>query len=41
MAYVAQPAYADDSIFFLKDKNFIEELLNTINYFSSFCEMAG
>ena len=29
-------AYADDSTFFLKDKNSIKELLNTINYFSSF-----
>ena len=43
-------AYADDSTFFLKDKNSIKELLDTINYFSSFtnlkpnlskCEMAG
>ena len=39
-----------DSTFFLKDKNSIKELLNTINYFSSFtglklnlskCEVAG
>ena len=29
-------AYPDDSTFFLKDKNSIKELLNTINYFSSF-----
>ena len=29
-------AYVDDSTFFLKDKNSIKELLNTINYFSSF-----
>ena len=29
-------AYADNSTFFLKDKNLIKELLNTINYFSSF-----
>ena len=29
-------AYADDSTFFLKDKNSTKELLNTINYFSSF-----
>ena len=29
-------AYGDDSTFFLKDKNLIKELLNTINYFSSF-----
>ena len=29
-------AYEDDSTFFLKDKNSIKELLNTINYFSSF-----
>ena len=29
-------AYADDSTFFLKDKNLIKETLNTINYFSSF-----
>ena len=28
--------YAGDSTFFLKDKNSIKELLNTINYFSSF-----
>ena len=43
-------AYADDSTFFLKDKNSIKELLNKINYFSSFmslkpnlskCEVAG
>ena len=43
-------AYADDSTFFLKNKNSIKELLNTINYFSSFtglkpnlskCEVAG
>ena len=43
-------AYADDSTFFLKDKNSIKELLNTIIYFSSFtglkpnlskCEVAG
>ena len=26
-------AYAGDSTFFLKDKNSIKELLNTINYF--------
>ena len=29
-------AYADDNTFFLKDKNSIKEILNTINYFSSF-----
>ena len=29
-------AYADDSTFFLKDKNSTKELLNTINYISSF-----
>ena len=29
-------AYADDSTFFLKDKNSTKELLNIINYFSSF-----
>ena len=29
-------AYADDSTFFLKDKNSIKEPLNTINYFLSF-----
>ena len=29
-------AYADDSTFFLKDKNSMKELLNTINYYSSF-----
>ena len=43
-------AYTDDSTFFLKDKNSVKELLNTINYFSSFtglkpnlskCEVAG
>ena len=43
-------AYADDRTFFLKDKNSIKELLNTISYFSSFaglkpnlskCEVAG
>ena len=43
-------AYADDSTFFLKVKNSIKELLNTINYFSSFtglklnlskCEVTG
>ena len=43
-------AYADDRTFFLKDKNSIKKLLNTINYFSSFaglkpnlskCEVAG
>ena len=43
-------AYADDSTFFFKDKNSIKELLNTVNYFSSFtslkpnlskCEVAG
>ena len=43
-------AYADDNTFFLKDKNSIKELPNTINYFSSFtglksnlskCEVAG
>ena len=45
-------AYANDSNFFLKDKNSIKELLNTINYFSFFtglkpnlskceCEVAG
>ena len=43
-------AYADDSTFFLKDKNSIKELLKTVNYFSSFtnlkpnmskCEVAG
>ena len=43
-------AYADDSTFFLKYKHSIKELLNTINYYSSFtglkpnlskCEMAG
>ena len=43
-------AHADNSTFFLKDKNSIKELLNTINYFSSFtclkqnlskCEVAG
>ena len=28
-------AYTDDSTFFLKDKNSVKELLNTINYFSS------
>ena len=28
--------YADDSTFFLKDKNSIKELLNTINYFPFF-----
>ena len=42
--------YADDSTFFLKDKNSVEKLLNTINYFPSFtglkpnlskCEVAG
>ena len=26
-------AYAGDSTFFLKDKNSVKELLNTINYF--------
>ena len=26
-------AYAVDSTFFLKDKNSVKELLNTINYF--------
>ena len=26
-------AYAGDSTFFLKDKNSIKELLNTVNYF--------
>ena len=30
------PAYADDSTFFLKDKNSTKELLNTINYISFF-----
>ena len=43
-------AHAVNSTFFLKDKNSIKELLNTINYFSSFtgfkqnlsiCEVAG
>ena len=43
-------AYADDSTFFLKDKNSIKELLKTINYFSTLtglkpnlskCEVAG
>ena len=43
-------AYGDDSTFFLKYKHSIKELLNTINYYSSFtglkpnlskCEMAG
>ena len=29
-------AYADDSTFFLKDRNSVKELLNIINYFSSF-----
>ena len=29
-------SYTDDSTFFLKDKNSIKELLNTINYFLSF-----
>ena len=29
-------AYADDTNFFLKNKNLIRELLNTINYFLSF-----
>ena len=29
-------AYADDSTFFLKDKNSVKELLNTINCYSSF-----
>ena len=28
--------YADDSTFFLKDKNSVKKLLNTINYFPSF-----
>ena len=32
-------AYADDSTFFLKDKNSTKELLNTINYFSSFLDL--
>ena len=44
------PAYADDSAFFLKDKNSTKELENTTNYFSSItglkpnlskCEVAG
>ena len=43
-------AYEDDSACFLKDKNSIKELLNTISYFSSFtglktnlskCKVAG
>ena len=43
-------AYANDSTFFLKDKNSFKELLNTIDYFSFFtglkpnlskCEVAG
>ena len=43
-------AYADDKTFFLKDKNSIKELLNTVNYFSTFtglkpnlckCEVTG
>ena len=41
-------AYGDDRTFFLKDKNSIKELLNTINYLSSFikpnlskCKVAG
>ena len=43
-------AYVDDNTSFLKDKNSIKELPNTINYFSSFtglklnlskCEAAG
>ena len=29
-------AYSDDSTFFLKDKNSVKKLLNTINYFSFF-----
>ena len=42
--------YAGDITFFLKNRNSIKELLNTINYFSSFtplkpnlckCEVAG
>ena len=44
------PAYADDSAFFLKDKNSTKKLENTTNYFSSItglkpnlskCEVAG
>ena len=43
-------AYADDSTFFKKDKASVKELLNMVNYFSSFtslkpnlskCEVAG
>ena len=32
-------AYADDSTFFLKDKNSFKEFMNTFNYFSSFTDL--
>ena len=32
-------AYKEDNTFFLKDKHSIQELQNTINYFSSFTDL--